>query len=75
METSNMKSLGMNTVKLKIQIAILAILSLALLPTIATPHGGGRRVIGTVTSVAQNSTTVKAMARTAVTDAAEEDGQ
>ena len=70
METSHLKSLGMNTVKLKIQIAILAILSLALLPTIATPHGGGRRLTGTVTSVALNLITVKTMA---VTDAAEED--
>jgi len=75
METSHMKSLGMNTIKLKIQVAILAILSLALLPTMATHHGGGRRVIGTVTSVAQNSTAVKTMARTAVTHATEEDGQ
>ena len=38
METSNMKSLGMNTIKLKIQIAILAMLSLALPPTIPTAH-------------------------------------
>jgi hypothetical protein len=65
----------MNTIKLKIQIAILAMLSLALPLTIPTAHRREQRVIGTVTSVVQNSTTVKTMARTAVTDAAEEDGQ
>jgi hypothetical protein len=75
METSHMKCLGMNTTKLKIQIAILALLFLALLPTIATHHGGERRVIDTVTSVAQNSITAKTTARTAVTDVAKEDGQ
>jgi hypothetical protein len=42
METSHMKSLGMNTIKLKIQIAILAMLSLALIPTIVAAEEDGQ---------------------------------
>ena len=75
METNRMKYVGMNTIKLKIQIATLVIPALALLPTIPTAHRGEQRVTGTVTSVAQNSTTVKTMAGKAVTDAVAEVGQ
>ena len=53
---------NMNTTKLKIQIAILAILSLALLPTIATAHGGEEHVTGTVTKISDTSVTVKTTA-------------
>jgi hypothetical protein len=49
----------MHTTKLKIQIALLAVLSLALLPTIAAAHGGEEHVIGTVTKVSDTSVTVK----------------
>ena len=38
-----------NTTRFKIQVAILAIVSLALLPSIATAHGGEEHVTGTVT--------------------------
>jgi len=56
----------MHTTKLKIQIALLAILSLALLPTIAAAHGGEEHVIGTVTKVSDTSVTVKTTAGKAV---------
>jgi hypothetical protein len=51
-----------NTTKLKIHIAILAIASLALLPTIATAHGGEEHVTGTVTKISDTSVTVKTTA-------------
>lgn len=50
------------TIKLKIQVALLAILSLALLPTIATAHGGEEHVTGTVTKISDTSVTVKTTA-------------
>jgi len=50
------------TIKLKVQAALLAILSLALLPTIATAHGGEEHVTGTVTKVSDTSVTVKTTA-------------
>ena len=53
---------SINTNKLKIHIAILAIVSLALLPTIATAHGGEEHVTGTVTQISDTSVTVKTMA-------------
>lgn len=53
---------NMHTTKLKIQIAIFAILSLALVPSIATAHGGEEHVIGTVTSISDTSVTVKTTA-------------
>jgi hypothetical protein len=62
MEPNHMNKHNMNTTKLKIQIAILAILSLALLPTIATAHGGEEHVIGTVTKISDTSVTVKTTA-------------
>jgi hypothetical protein len=51
-----------NTTNLKIHIATLAIVSLALLPTIATAHGGETHVIGTVTKISETSVTVKTTA-------------
>ena len=48
--------------KLKIQIALLAIVSLVLLPTIATAHGGEEHVTGTVTKISDTSVTVKTTA-------------
>ena len=50
------------TTRLKIQIALLAVLTLALLPTIASGHGGEEHVIGTVTKVSDTSVTVKTTA-------------
>jgi hypothetical protein len=54
------------TTKLKIQVALLAIMSLALLPTIATAHGGEEHVTGTVTKISDTSVTVKTTAGTTV---------
>ena len=48
--------------KLKIQVAFLAIVSLALLPTIAIAHGGEEHVTGTVTKISDTSVTVKTTA-------------
>jgi hypothetical protein len=53
---------SINTTKLKIHAAILAIVSLALLPTIATAHGGEEHVIGIVTKISDTSVTVKTAA-------------
>jgi hypothetical protein len=47
------------TIRLKIQIAFVAILAVALLPTIASAHGGEEHVTGTVTKVSATSVTVK----------------
>lgn len=57
-----MNTHSMNTTKLKIQVALLAIVSLALLPTIATAHGGEEHVTGTVTKISDTSVTVKTTA-------------
>jgi hypothetical protein len=62
METNHMNTLSMNTTKLKIQAALLAILSLALLPTTAAAHGGEEHVTGTVTQISDTSVTVKTTA-------------
>src|SRR6202521_2284586 len=62
MESNHMNRYSTNTTKLKTHVAILAILSLALLPTIATAHGGEEHVIGTVTKVSDTSVTVKTTA-------------
>jgi hypothetical protein len=56
----NTYSISTNT-KLKIQ-AIVAIVSLGLLPTITTAHGGEEHVIGTVTQISDTSITVKTKA-------------
>ena len=54
---------SMNTTKLKVQVALLAILFLALLlPTVASAHGGEQHVIGTVTKILDTSVTVKTTA-------------
>jgi len=57
-----MNTHSINTTKLKIPVAILAIVSLALLPTIARAHGGEEHVTGTVTKVSDASVTVKTTA-------------
>jgi len=57
-----MNTHSMNTTKLKIQVALLAIVSLALLPTVATAHGGEEHVTGTVTKISDTSVTVKTTA-------------
>ena len=54
------------TTKLKIQVALLAIVSLVLLPTIAAAHGGEEHVTGTVTKISDTSVTVKTTAAKAV---------
>src|SRR5579863_3242532 len=66
METKHMNTLSINTTRLKIQVALLAVLSLALLPTIALAHGGEEHVTGTVTKISDTSVTVKTMAGKAV---------
>jgi hypothetical protein len=48
--------------KLRIHIAILAIVSLALVPTIVTAHGGETHVTGTVIKTSDTSVTVKTTA-------------
>jgi hypothetical protein len=53
---------SINTPKLKIQVAILAMVSLALLPTIAMAHGGEEHVTGTVAKISDTSVTVKTTA-------------
>ena len=50
------------SIKLKIQVALLAIMSLALLPTLALAHGGEEHVTGTVTKISDTSVTVKTTA-------------
>jgi hypothetical protein len=52
----------MNTIRLKTGAAIFAIVSLALVPTIARAHGGEEHVIGTVTKISETSVTVKTTA-------------
>src|SRR5258708_22404093 len=62
MEYNHMNRNSINTTKLKIYVAILAISSLALLPTLATAHGGEEHVTGTVTKISDTSVTVKTTA-------------
>src|SRR5260370_37750549 len=62
MEINLMNTHSIITTKLKIPVAILAILSLALLPTIARAHGGEEHVIGSVTKISDTSVTVKTKA-------------
>ena len=57
-----MNTHSMNTTKLKMQVALLAIVSLALIPSIATAHGGEEHVTGTVTKISDTSVTVKTTA-------------
>jgi hypothetical protein len=51
-----------NTTRLKIRIAVVAIVSLALVPAIAIAHGGETHVTGTVTKISDTSVTVKTTA-------------
>jgi hypothetical protein len=53
---------SISTIKLKIHVAIIAIVSLVLLPTIATAHGGEEHVTGTVMKVSDTAVTVKTTA-------------
>ena len=53
---------SITSTRLKIQIALLAVLALALLPTIISAHGGEEHVVGTVTKVSDTSVTVKTTA-------------
>jgi hypothetical protein len=58
-----MNTHSMNTTtKLKTLTAILAMVSVALLPTSALAHGGEEHVIGTVTKISDTSVTVKTTA-------------
>jgi hypothetical protein len=45
--------------RLKLHIALLAVLALGLLPAIVSAHGGEEHVVGTVTKVSDTSVTVK----------------
>src|ERR1700676_796041 len=58
----NRHSISTTKTKLKIHVAILAIVSLALLPTSATAPGGEEHVTGTVTKISDTSVTVKTTA-------------
>jgi hypothetical protein len=51
-----------NTTRPKMKVAILAIMSLALLPIVAAAHGGEEHVIGTVAKISDTSVTVKTTA-------------
>lgn len=57
-----MNTLSIITTRLKIHVALVTILALALLPTIVSAHGGEEHVIGTVTKVSDTSVTVKTTA-------------
>src|ERR1700731_573433 len=62
METKRMNRHRSNTIRLRIQVAFLAMLSLALLPMTATAHGGEEHVIGTVTRISDTSISVRTTA-------------
>jgi hypothetical protein len=47
------------TTRIKIHVALVMVMALALLPTILSAHGGEEHVIGTVTKVSDTSVTVK----------------
>jgi hypothetical protein len=59
MEIKYMNQPSMTTTRRKIQVAFFAIVSLALLPTIVTAHGGEEHVTGTVAKISDTSVTVK----------------
>src|SRR5579862_1119729 len=61
METNRMNTQSIIITRLKIQIALVAVLALAL-PAIVFAHGGEEHVIGTVTKVSDTSVTVKTTA-------------
>jgi hypothetical protein len=62
METNRMNTQSIIITRLKLQIALLAVLTLALLPAIVSAHGGEEHVIGTVTKISDTSVTVKTTA-------------
>jgi hypothetical protein len=62
MEASHMKPRNRNITRLKIHAAMLAIVSLALLRTLAIAHGGEEHVTGVVTKLSDTSVTVKTTA-------------
>src|SRR6266478_615656 len=62
MEANHMNRRSTNTTKLRVHVAIFAIVSLTLLPTVATAHGGEEHVTGTVTKISDTSVTVKTTA-------------
>src|SRR6266481_717581 len=62
MEANQMHRRITHTTKLKIQVALLAIMSLAFLPTLATAHGGEEHVTGTVIKASDKSVTIKTTA-------------
>jgi len=62
METNRMNTQSTIITRLKIHIALVTILALALLPTIVSAHGGEEHVVGTVSKVSDTSVTVKTTA-------------
>jgi hypothetical protein len=52
----------MDIIKLKIRVVVLAVVWVALVPIIATAHGGEVHVIGTVTKISETAVTVKTTA-------------
>ncbi len=59
MEIKHMSQPTSSITRRKIQVALFAIVSLALLPTIGTAHGGEEHVTGTVAKISDTSVTVK----------------
>jgi hypothetical protein len=59
MEVSHMNTQNTTVTRLRNQVALAAILVVALMPIIASAHGGEEHVIGTVTKVSVTSVTVK----------------
>jgi hypothetical protein len=57
-----MKAHSINTIKRNVQVALLAMMAIALLPAIARGHGGEEHVIGTVAKISDTSITVKTLA-------------
>jgi hypothetical protein len=59
MEVRQMNTQSIIITRLRNRIALFAIVAAALMPTIASAHGGEEHVIGTVTKVSITSVTVK----------------
>jgi hypothetical protein len=62
MEANRMNTTNIIITRLKSRFAILAILVVALIPAIASAHGGEEHVIGTVTKISGAAVTVKTKA-------------
>jgi hypothetical protein len=62
MEANRMNTPNTTITKLKSRLAVLAILVAALMPVIASAHGGEEHVVGTVTTVSDSAVTVKTKA-------------